>query len=155
MQKTIEVNCPPERLWMWLEETDRIKQWMPGLISDVPTSEGPTRVGSTSKFTMIEGRQEVTYDLTITTWEPHRRMGLEMIGGCMGPMTIRADYELEDLGGRTRLKYSCGWDKPENPSLFMRFMMLLGPIFAKLHVNKMFSNLKRLAEADGGEAAAA
>ena len=86
---TTIIDCSPEHLWPWIEEPDKQKQWMKGLLENVDTSDGPTRVGSTFRMTIQEGRRVTEYDGEVTNYDPYRHLGVRFWGAAHGD--LRAD----------------------------------------------------------------
>lgn len=156
IQYTAYFTSPPEAVFPYLEDSDKIKQWMTGVERDEATSDGPTRVGSTFEMDIKEGRKLTTYQGEVTKYEPNRLMGVKLVGGCgKTPMTMFADYELTRTeSGGTKLDYEC---RCELPSGFL--FKLLGPLFkfmGKAMIKKFMRNLKRLVDTPaGGQQAAA
>lgn len=151
---TTEFAATPETIWPFLEEPDKIKQWMVGVVDDRPTSEGPTRVGSTFEMDIKEGRKVATYQGEVTKYERHHLMGIRMTGGCgKQPMTMFADYRLTPVGGgRTRVDYVCRCEAP--PGLLMKLMMPLFKIMGRAMVKKFMRNLRALVEGPAAQMAA-
>lgn len=139
-----EINAPSNVLWTWLDDSEKIKLWMKGVEDDVPTSDGPRRVGSTFRMKIREGRKVTEYDGTITAYEPCRYLAIDMVGGCMGPMTMHVDYRLEEVGaGRTRLDYSCR--ASDVPALWRALGLLFRPM-VKMQLKGFMRTLKMRAE---------
>ncbi|MFQ5655616.1 MAG: hypothetical protein ACE5GW_12920, partial [Planctomycetota bacterium] len=65
---------------------------------------------------------------------------------------MRVQYELEDLGGRTRLDYACSF---EATSLWMKLLSPVFKIMGRMMVRGFFKRLKSLAEAPQVDAAGA
>ena len=122
-------------------------------VEDRPTSEGPTRVGSTFEMDMKEGRKIVTYKREVTKYEPPRLMGVKLVGGCgKKPMAMGVDYDLTDLGGgRTRLDYSCRCEVPR--SFVFKLMAPLFKLMGRSMIKKFMRNLRGLVEQPGQQAA--
>lgn len=148
-----EFAAPPSTIWPWLVEPERIRQWMDGVVDDRPTSEGPLGVGSTFEMDIKEGRRISTYQGEIKAYEPPRRLGLRMAGGCgRTPMTMDVEYRLQDLGnGRTRIDYECALVSPRG--FFMRLMAPLFRLLGRAMVKKFFRNLARLLEQPAAQTA--
>lgn len=146
-----EFRATRETLWAYLEDPDKIRQWMIGVVEDRPTSEGPTRVGSTFEMDIREGRKVVTYQGEVTKHEPPRLMGVKLVGGCgKKPMTMHADYELTDLGaGRTRLDYACRAELPQG--VLWKLMAPLFRLMGRGMIKKFMRNLRGLVERPGEE----
>lgn len=142
IEHSAEFDCPPERLWVWLEEPERQKQWMKGLLENEKTSEGPSRVGSTFRMRIQEGRRVADYEGEVTHHDAPRDLGVKFRGGCGGrDMEMRARYRLTDLGdGRTRLDYTA---EGELPGLF-KLLAPLARLFGKLQLKGFLKTLQKL-----------
>ena len=144
------IDCTPEQLWPWLEEPDKQKQWMKGLLENVSTSEAPTRVGSTFRMTIKEGRRVAEYEGEVTNYDRHHRLSIKFWGEMMRGIEIYVDYQLQDLGDRTRLDYLSFADISE-AGFFIKLMMPLYNIFGKVQLKSFMKTLKRLAEAEAAQ----
>ena len=147
---TAIIDCSPEQLWPWIEEPDKQKQWMKGLLENVPTSDGPTRVGSTFRMTIQEGRRVAEYDGEITNYDPHRHLGVRFWGEALKGVEMAADYKLQNLGTRTRLDYVATVDT-SGAGFFVRLMMPLFKLFSTMQLKSFMKTLKRLAEAEAAQ----
>jgi len=137
------IACPPEALWPWLDDPERCKQWMKGLLEVRPTSSGPRRKGYTAVLVIREGGRPVEYEETILEYEPARRFKLRMVGGCLKSSAIEIDYKLEDLGARTRLDFELVCD---SQSFVLKLVGPLFGMFARMQLRRFFKRLKELAE---------
>lgn len=155
IRHTTEFAAAPPLVWSYLEDPERLKLWMVGVTDIRPVSEGPVGVGATFEMDIKEGGRITTYQETITTWEPPKKMGVRLVGGCgKTPMTMHADYELVPLdgGARTQLHYLC---RAEMPKGFL--FKLFGPLvklMGKFMIKKFMRNLRRLVEAPDAAATA-
>ncbi len=147
------IDCTPEQLWPWLEEPDKQKQWMKGLLEKVSTSEEPTRVGSTFRMTIKEGRRVVEYEGEVTNYDLHHRLSIKFWGEMLRGVEIYVDYQLQDLGDRTRLDYLSTADTSE-AGFFIKLMMPLYKIFGLVQLKSFMKTLKHLAEAEAAQAEA-
>jgi hypothetical protein len=139
-------NCPAARLWPFLDEPERQKLWLKGLLSNELTSEGPVRPGSTFRMCIQEGRKVGTYDGEITAHEPPRHLGLRFWGGALpAGLTMQVDYRLSEEGGRTRLDYEANMEG--RCGFFLRLLLPLVKVFSKMQLRSFLKTLKRLAEA--------
>jgi uncharacterized protein YndB with AHSA1/START domain len=149
MQITYADNfaCAPARLWRFIEEPDLQKQWMKGLQDNRQTSAGPTGVGATFRMTIKEGGKVAEYDGKLTAYDPPTRLALEMSGGNFpAGMVIFVDYRLTGQNGGTRLDYEARMVAAKKPAWWMRLLLPLGMIFAKMQLRGFMKTLKRLAE---------
>jgi carbon monoxide dehydrogenase subunit G len=136
-------ECSPRELWPWLDDPERCKRWMKGLLEVRQTSRGPKGKGTTAIMVIQEGGKPVEYEETILEYEPERRFKLRMVGGCLKTMAIEVDYTLEDLGSRTNLHYEFAC---ESQSTLLKLFGPIFGIFARMQVKRFFRTLKGLAE---------
>ena len=143
---TTDINSPPATVWTYLDDSEKIKQWMKGVEEDVPTSEGPTGVGSTFRMRIREGRQLADYDGEILVYDVNRHMRVRLVGGCMKePMKMTVDYVLTPIDGDgTRLDYAC---TGEVGGVWRLLAPVMKPI-VKLQLRGFMRRLKSLAEAE-------
>ena len=147
MRQTIEIGCPPEHVWPYLEDTEKAKLWMKDVVYDVPTNEARTGLGATFRMSIKEGRKVQSYDGEIIAYEPNRIMGIRMAGGCFSEnMSMTVYYRLEEIAdGRTRLEYEGSGDLPG-------LWKLLGPLlmlFGRMKCRSYLRALKDVAESEG------
>jgi carbon monoxide dehydrogenase subunit G len=109
MQVTLtrEFACTPERLFSFLEEPEKQKQWMKGLLeTQAVGEEQPGIVGSKFRMKIKEGRKVADYDGVITAYDKPKQLAIDMTGPTFpAGAVMHVDYRLADLGGRTRLDY--------------------------------------------------
>jgi uncharacterized protein YndB with AHSA1/START domain len=149
MEYHAEFACTPEKLWPFLEEPEKQKLWMKGLLENRLTSDGPARPGSTFAMKIKEGGSVSDYAGEITALERPRHLGIRFWGGCFPNNTVmRVDYRLADLRGRTRLDYVAEMEGGQM-GFFMRLMMPLFKLFGRLQLRSFMRTLKKLAEAPG------
>ena len=139
---TIEINRPPGEVWPWLEEKDKFKQWVSWTV-DVQ-DEGPNGVGGKRRVTMRDpnmDNQLIYVDSVTTEFVLHRHLKVAISSPVGFEGTVV--YDLEDLGGRTRLSTS-GAFKYDH-----WFANLMEPIItpqAKAKEQADLATLKRLVE---------
>jgi len=141
----IEVNCPPERLWPFLEDPEKQKLWMKGLLENVATSTQQTGVGATFKMKIKEGGKIAEYFGEVLKYERNKLLGIKLWGGALKDMEVFVDYRLIDLNGRTRLDYLATM---EIKGLMMKIFSPLFKAFSMMQLKSFFKILKRLAESD-------
>lgn len=49
--KTTLIDAPAEAVFLWLEDADRLKQWVPNIVEDESLTETPEKIGS--KFRQV------------------------------------------------------------------------------------------------------
>lgn len=143
---SIEIDCPPDALWPWIDEPERCKQWLAGMEDVRPITPGPRREGYRAKIAIREGRRVTEYDETILAYVPNERFRMRMEGGGFRGGWVDVDYTLVDLGGRTRLDYECD---ARMKGVF-RLLMPLFALFCRMQLKAFFRKLKQLAEGREG-----
>jgi carbon monoxide dehydrogenase subunit G len=145
IETVTEIACTPERLWPFLEEPEKQKLWMKGLLENTRSGEGP---GSTFHMKIKEGGRVAEYDGEVTDRDPPRHLAVRLRGGAMpAGMVVNVDYRLTDLHGRTRLDYAAQMTSDRRLSLFLRLLMPLIRLFGKRQLKRFLKKLKQLAEA--------
>src|SRR5690606_2887321 len=51
---SIDIEAPPERVFAWLGDGERAKQWVPNLVENEDLTKTPNVVGSTFRHVYIE-----------------------------------------------------------------------------------------------------
>jgi len=139
------IECAPAQLWPWLEDPERQKRWMPGLLDNEPTTPGPARVGSTFVMTIQEGRRVISFTGEITNYAPYRHLGLRLWTGARQEIEIATDYKMQDLGSRTRLDYTATVDVT-TAGLFVRSLAPAFRLIGTARLRRSMKILKQLAE---------
>ena len=152
MELWTEIRCRPADLWPWLTETERMKQWMKGLVSIEPNEPGPIRAGTTAKLTIKEGGRNSVYDEKILEWDPPRALRIAVTSPKMKSMEMECYHRLEEQLGSTRLlfAYEC-----RTTSVFFKLLGGIMGLFAKMQARSFMKKLKTLVETPGTAAAAA
>jgi hypothetical protein len=147
IQETAYFRCPIEVLFAHIEEPDKQKLWMKGLLSNEPTSPNPRGVGSTFRMVIREGGKPTDYDGEVTAYDPPHRLEIRFWGGCLPRgMAMRADYRLREEAGQTRLDYAAGGEG-KRPGILMRLMFVLVKPFARRQLRNFLGTLRGLVEA--------
>ena len=72
----ITIAAPPEAVFAFVADLDNLPRWQSGILSAERTSPDPVGVGSTARVVRDMAGQSLTVDLTITDFEPGRRLAL-------------------------------------------------------------------------------
>ena len=141
----VDIAVAPAKLWPWIVEPERMKQWMRGLESVELVSGDGKSAGSRSRMVIREGGRPASYDVELTEYVPERRVALVIRGERMKGVEVDCRYELVPQGGaRTRLDYSCGC---RTDKTLWKVMGFLFGWCAKHQAKSFMKSLKRLAEA--------
>jgi len=145
MEKTIEINASPEKVWELLA-WDRVPEWEEGYrknlksmeyTSKVSTLEDKYRVGTTAHVTLKRGES----DLEITESIQNEKITFQSKGGGLNAII---KYLLEPVEGGTKFTYRVDYEIP---------MGILGRALSRMFkgsgvrdVEKSLANLKNIVE---------
>jgi len=103
MHSSIEIQAAPDRIWPWLEDPARLKQWLSWLVE--VRGNDPAGVGAQRVWVMRDpnnGDAAMEIHNVYTEYTRPTRMAIR--SGTPGEFDGTASYHLTDLGnGRTRL----------------------------------------------------
>lgn len=92
---SLVINCPVDKVFAYLADISRGKEWQSELVEVQQTSSGPVGIGTTIReIRRFLGRNLETA-FTVTEYEPDYRLGFESTSG---PIPMRAYYNLEGTG---------------------------------------------------------
>ena len=142
---SIEINATPERVFYWLDDSQRILQWVPNIVENEDLEVTEDKVGSTFRQVYDENGKRMEMQGVVTAYTPNRQVACDICGDIFD---LSVDYQLEDLGEKTRVTQTAS-------VRFKGFIMkTIGPLlmlFAKKSSTKQledsFAKLKELAEA--------
>jgi uncharacterized protein YndB with AHSA1/START domain len=112
LQQEIVVAAPPEAVFAYLAEPERLGDWTPGVLAVRRTSSGPVGVGSTTEMDVEVFGVRQTFLGQCIAFDPHRRLAVEnrtsggvTIGGIsIGGVTMVSATDLAPEGTGTRLR---------------------------------------------------
>ncbi|NNC37999.1 MAG: hypothetical protein EX271_11300 [Acidimicrobiales bacterium] len=142
----ITIEAPASLVFLWLEDADRLKQWVPNLIEDEALVETPEKVGSKFRQVFSERGKEMVMIGEITEYIENERMRVDICGD-MFDLDLQYSFKAEGAA-RTHLTQ-------ETSIKFKGMMKLLTPIFAVMNIfmgskaqDEALSRMKQLAEAE-------
>ncbi|WP_026942249.1 SRPBCC family protein [Hellea balneolensis] len=144
--KTTLIDAPAKIVFLWLEDNERLKQWVPNLIEDVPIIEMPDKIGSTFRQVFLERgkRMEMTGEITAHT--ENERMRVFMTGDMFNldvDYTLRAiSPEQTDVTQDTEIKMKGA------AKLFAPLMLIMSKFSRSDPQAEAHARLKALAEAE-------
>ncbi|MEM7355617.1 MAG: SRPBCC family protein [Acidobacteriota bacterium] len=144
IEHSIETRATPESLWNLLTDPEQIKQWIPELISDEPTTPGQEGVGTKTRMRLKEGSKIVEYSSEITTFTPPQRLGLRLTGGHLGASPMEVEYRFSQVERGTAVHYTSTW---QPRGLLLRLLSPLLTAVSKRNIRAQFQRLRSLAEA--------
>ena len=147
-QVALEIDAPPDRVWSWLDDGDKLKQWVSWMVDvkyrDPQKTNG---VGASRVLVMKDannGGMLMQVVSKYSEYAPPSRMTVE-VSDTEGLFTGAETYLLTDLGnGRTRLEVRGHFHYSQ---WFANFMEPLITPQAEKKMAMDLGRLKRLAEA--------
>ena len=95
----ITIERSPHDVFEFISHLENVPKWNYAIVETRKASEGPVGVGTTYRqVRSLPNRSEET--LRVTEFEPNRRFAFE---GGLGPFEGTQTYELEEIGGSTRV----------------------------------------------------
>jgi uncharacterized protein YndB with AHSA1/START domain len=144
----VEINAPPDQVWTWLDDGDKLKQWVSWMV-DVKYPDPQKAHGLGAKRVLVlkdenNGGGLMQIAATYTEYAPPSRMTLQ-VADTEGLFNGEESYRLVDLGGgRTRVE-------TRSRAHYMEwFANFLEPLITPQAEKKMVmdvARLKRLVEA--------
>lgn len=142
---TIDIQAPLECVFHWIDDAERVKEWLPNVVENEDLNVTDDRIGSTFRQVYVENGKRMEMHGVVTGFVPNRQMKCEVTGDSFD---LNLDYQLEEIAGGTRLIQ-------DSEVRFKGFLKLLSPILtviSKLAPDKSqdesMGKLKALAEAD-------
>ncbi len=118
---SIEIQAPPDRVFFWINDPEQVMKWVPNIVENEIVEEKPGHVGTSVRQVYEEHGRRMEFHGTVTRHEENRSLGMNLQGDMFD---LEVNYELEDLGGRTRVTQHA-------EVRFKGFMMrILGPIMS-------------------------
>jgi carbon monoxide dehydrogenase subunit G len=114
LQREIVIGAPPEAVFAFLVQPERLPEWTPGVVSVRRTSAGPIGVGATTETQIEAFGVRQTLLGRCTAFEPARRLvvanetasGIKVGAIQIGKVTTTSASELIPEGAGTRLRAS-------------------------------------------------
>lgn len=144
--KTTRIDAPAAIVFLWLEDNERLKQWIPNLVEDEALVETPEKVGSRFRQVFLENGREMEMIGEITAYVENERMRVDMTGDMF---SLDADYILKavsenqtDLTQDTEIRFK-GFLK-----LLAPIMFIMSKLSSKDPQAEAHAKLKAFAEAE-------
>lgn len=141
---TVEIARPPEVVWAWITEPDKVKQWVSWLVEVREDTHGVEGVGARETWIMDDPNMKKRLEIpsVVTAYDKPRRVSvhIELVEMFQGDVT----YTLTPTSYGTRLEQSGKWHYGDP---FARLMEPLIAPQAEAKGRSDFAKLKALAEA--------
>ncbi|HEX5579422.1 MAG TPA: SRPBCC family protein [Candidatus Limnocylindria bacterium] len=134
----ITIAAAPEEVFRFVADLANLPRWQSGIVSARRTSPEPVGVGSTARVVRDLAGQSLTVDLTITEFEPGRRLSLaSQASGVSVTATLDVEPTHDGTVARSGIEIKAG-------SLFMA---PLESMIANAAASELASGLERLRDA--------
>ena len=144
VQKSIEIAAPPDKIWPFLIEPEKILKWCITFLKFEYTGEQRSGVGTTFYLEEKAGGPLMKLNFRITEWVENERVAFSMISG-----TFVKGYEqswtVEATPSGSRFTFTEEVKLPYG--IIGKIMGLFAQRGSEATVGKMLSELKSLAEA--------
>lgn len=144
--KTTIINAPTNIVFPWLEDDERLSQWVPNIVEDEVLFETPEKVGSKFRQVFLERGKRMEMIGEITEYTENERMRVYMSGDMF---ELDVDYVLKPLSPEqtelrqdTIIKFKGGF------KLFTPIMILISKLSKADPQGEAHAKLKDLVEAE-------
>lgn len=141
---TTIIDAPAEIVFLYLEDSDRLKRWVPNLVEDESIVETPQKIGSKFRQVFLEKGRTMEMTGEITEYVENEFIRVNMTGDMFGldvgyRLTSVSDAQTE-VTQDTEIKFKG----------FMKFVAIIFMLFSKLSSNnpqaEAHAKLKEMAE---------
>jgi uncharacterized protein YndB with AHSA1/START domain len=142
MQVMVEINAPPDRLWAWIDDGDKLKQWVSWLVDvKYPDPQHAHGLGASRILVMKDennGGMLMQIVGKCSEYTPPLRMTVQL-SDTEGMFNGEEAYQLVDLGnGRTRVEIHSHFHYA------VWFANLMEPLITPSAEKKMVADVARL-----------
>jgi len=144
IQRSIEITAPPEKIWPFLVEPDKILKWFTLLRKFEYTSEQRSGVGTPFYYEEKSGGQLMKLNYVVTEWVENEKLAFSVTSG-----SLKKDdqvWSIEALPSGSRFTM---FEDVEMPWGIIG--KIIGALFGGMMIGKniehILANLKKLAEA--------
>lgn len=142
--KTTLIEAPANIVFPWLEDDERLAQWIPNLIEDTTLTETPEKTGSTFRQVFLERGKKMEMTGEITAYTENERMRVFMTGDMFN---LDVDYILMALSPtRTEVTQDTEIKMKGAAKLFTPLMWLMSKLSKNDPQAEAHNKLKVLAE---------
>lgn len=143
---TTVIDAPANIVFLWLEDNERICQWVPNLVEDEALVETPEKVGSKFRQVFLERGKHMDMIGEITAYSENKRMRVFMSGDMFD---LDVDYVLNSLSPEQTEVTQDTSIKFKGALKFLAPLMLVMSKFSKTDPQaEAHAKLKELAEAE-------
>ena len=148
INRSIEIEAAPEKIWPFLVEPEKIVQWCFTLQTFEYTSHVPHGIGASFKYREQGRLHSVELNCTITEWIEKKRISFEMTGG-KSFKGYEETWMVEPCSNGSRFSFIQQSHLPFG--ILGKIMEPVSRRRAGITVDEMLAKLKRLVEEDRSE----
>lgn len=145
VQRSIDINLPPEKVWPFLIEPEKIMKWFILLKKFEYTGDKRGCAGTTFYYEEKSGGQLMKMNYVVTEWTENAKLAFKVTSGSLKKDDQVWSIEAMPSGSRFTM-----FEDLEMPmGIFGKVIgALFGGIMIGGNMDKILSNLKKLAEAN-------
>jgi carbon monoxide dehydrogenase subunit G len=125
LTKSIEIEAPPEKVFAFIIDMEKMNEINKGFTEFEYTSKGPVGVGSTAHYVSKAGGTQAEFDMEITEFEKNKKVSMRTIGA--SKLKMQQSVTLEPTAKGTKATYIADYTMPYS---------ILGKIVDKLKVQR-------------------
>ena len=143
VQKSIEIAAPPEKIWPFLVEPEKVLKWCITFRKFEYTSEQRSGVGTPFYLEEKAGGPLMKLDFTVTEWVENERLAFSMTSGT-GVKGYEQRWAVEATPSGSMFTFM---EEVELPfGIIGKILGLFARFSSQANVGKMLAKLKSLAE---------
>ena len=144
IQKTIEITAPPERIWPFFVEPERVLEWCSTFRKFEYSGDLRSGVGTPLYIEEQAVGPVMKMHFEVTEWKENDKLGLRMVS-VSSVKSYEQEWSLEPTPSGTRFTFV---EEIEFPfGVFGKLLGLIAQRMSAATVDKMQAKLKALAEA--------
>ena len=131
LTKNIEIQASPEKVFAFINDTEKVNQATKGYLEREITSKGPVGIGATYHFVASAGGRIAEFDMEVTEFEKDKKVGAKSVGASKFKMDTLL-WILEPTSKGTKATFQIKYKLPYS---------VLGEVIDKLKVGKDMDRL--------------
>lgn len=144
IQKAIEIHAPPEKIWPFFVEPEKVLQWYSTFRKFEYTGSQHSGVGTPVYIEEQAGGPLMKLNFEATEWEQNTKLALRMVSGS-GVKSYNQIWLLENIPSGSRFTFTEEIELPMG--IIGKLLGLIAQKMSEATVDKIQFKLKTLAEA--------
>ncbi len=147
IQYLIDIQAPPAVVFGWLDDSEKLKIWMPSIVEDEVIDAVEGRVGSQFRQVILENGERIESKGTVTGYVQDERLAIRLENK---GFELDVDYHLEPIPGGTRLTQTVDIRFLGMMKRVSWLISLVGRKSATGQLKETLTRLKKCCENEGG-----